>query len=527
MLRLAVVCLAPFVLSAPAHAACTLPDGIGGDLVYNSDHYVLQYCNGTDWIGLGGTMGGGPGVTDGDKGDITVSGSGSSWMIDAASVTYNKIQNVAAGRLLGRYAATAGVMQEITLGAGLSLNTSTGELTATGSVSGTGGAGYVSIWDGTNSLTRSGTSAGQQLFWDTTNHRLGIGTATPAVSLHVQNAAATNYIFAESTAADSSAGFVMKNDARQWNMYVSGTNDSFVLSDATAAQGRLVILANGNVGIGTASPTMRLAVAGDIGFQTGNVAASIVKNAYYSGGWKSIAPGYARQIRMDDTFIIYGTATAATAADQAITPVSHMTIDASGNVGIGTTAPGSKLTVAGDVYTSGNASIANAAPTLYLLDADHRSAMIHNNSNTLYFLRGSGNGSTSWTAYNGYWPLSINLENNDATFGGNVYAFGYFHNSDARLKENIKTIDDGLGIVAKLRGVRYQWKHDHAPALGVIAQDVEKVIPSAVKTNSKGDKTVEYDQLIGPLIEAVKELKADNDALRFRIEHLESAGAAQ
>jgi len=69
------------------------------------------------------------GISDGDKGDITVSGSGATWTIDNQAVTYAKIQNVATNRLLGRATAGAGVAEEVTLGSnlvfsGTQLNTS-------------------------------------------------------------------------------------------------------------------------------------------------------------------------------------------------------------------------------------------------------------------------------------------------------------------------------------------------------------------------------------------------------------------
>jgi hypothetical protein len=99
---------------------------------------------------------GGSGVSDGDKGDITVSGSGSTWTIDNDAVTYAKIQNVTDARLLGRSAGSSGDCQEITVGAGLSL--SAGALTATGG--GTGDVvGPASATD--NALARFDTTTGK------------------------------------------------------------------------------------------------------------------------------------------------------------------------------------------------------------------------------------------------------------------------------------------------------------------------------------------------------------------------------
>lgn len=103
---------------------------------------------------------------------------------------------------------------------------------------------------------------------------------------------------------------------------------------------------------------------------------------------------------------------------------------------------------------------------------------------------------------------------------GNIYSAGYFHNvSDIRLKTNIQTID-GLATLSKLRGVTFNWKKDGTLAAGVIAQEVEAVMPEAVHTDADGIKSVAYDQLIAPLIEAIKEQQIQIDALQAEIEQL-------
>lgn len=111
---------------------------------------------------------------------------------------------------------------------------------------------------------------------------------------------------------------------------------------------------------------------------------------------------------------------------------------------------------------------------------------------------------------------------NDLSVDGNVTAAGFFHSSDARLKENVTTIG-GVEIVSKLRGVSFDWKKDGSSGAGVIAQEVEAVLPSAVHTDAEGMKSVDYAQLIAPLIEAVKEQQAQIDALKKEIETLKNA----
>ena len=102
------------------------------------------------------------------------------------------------------------------------------------------------------------------------------------------------------------------------------------------------------------------------------------------------------------------------------------------------------------------------------------------------------------------------------TASGNVTAY-----SDSRLKTDISTINDALGTVGKLRGVSYKWLRSGQSDIGVIAQEVEAVVPEVVKTTEVAGldgmeevKSVDYGRLVGVLINAINELKAEVDELK-------------
>jgi hypothetical protein len=80
--------------------------------------------------------------------------------------------------------------------------------------------------------------------------------------------------------------------------------------------------------------------------------------------------------------------------------------------------------------------------------------------------------------------------------------------SDSRLKEDIETIDNALQTVESLRGVQFKLKNALTDRLrtGVIAQEIEQILPDAVVDGVDGYKKVSYNDLIGVLIEAIKEL---------------------
>ena len=102
------------------------------------------------------------------------------------------------------------------------------------------------------------------------------------------------------------------------------------------------------------------------------------------------------------------------------------------------------------------------------------------------------------------------------TSSGNITAY-----SDIRLKENVQTIDDALEKVLSMRGVTFT--KDGKDGLGVIAQEVEKVIPQVVLTadDEMQTKSVDYGNIVGLLIEAIKEQQEEIEALKNKINLIE------
>ena len=210
-------------------------------------------------------------------------------------------------------------------------------------------------------------------------------------------------------------------------------------------------------------------------------------------------------------------------------------ISALGNVGIGTTDPISPLSVAGTpgvaavssnpsprpgsmrlITNSGNSSIlemglSDAAPFGGWLQASNGGT---SGAYPLLLNPSGGNVGIATTAPSEKLHVVGNLRvqgSTDCTLGNG--AGGTNCSSDQRLKENIKAIPYALEKINLLRGVQFNWnekslsygRHD----IGVIAQDVEKVFPTAViNDKNTGFKKVDYAVLVAPLIQAVKEIYA-------------------
>ena len=159
---------------------------------------------------------------------------------------------------------------------------------------------------------------------------------------------------------------------------------------------------------------------------------------------------------------------------------------------------------------------------------------------TNYGLNVSATG-TGTTNYGVYASASGASTNYAGYFSGDVkYTGALTGPSDIRLKKDVQTLDGALNKVIRLRGVSYQWKSRQEMAsdrgiavdsldygyasglqIGVIAQEIETVLPEIVQTDELGFKSVDYTKLAPVLVEAIKEQQQQIDKQQQRIEKLE------
>jgi hypothetical protein len=212
----------------------------------------------------------------------------------------------------------------------------------------------------------------------------------------------------------------------------------------------------------------------------------------------------------------------------------RMTIDSSGNTGLGVVPPSTYWGSGNNVglftglgYLGSNG---NYAVSLY-------SNGYRNSSSGFTYLGINGNTSTAsgidlepdglikfrnGTASGTSLPEKMRLETDgDLHVDGNVVAYSTTI-SDIRLKKDIAPIENAVTKVQQLNGCTFTYLKDGRQSAGLLAQDLEKVLPSCVIENEavfhgeEGEtyKTVQYDQVIGLLVEAVKELKAEIEELK-------------
>ena len=139
-----------------------------------------------------------------------------------------------------------------------------------------------------------------------------------------------------------------------------------------------------------------------------------------------------------------------------------------------------------------------------------------------YFKMALGSNATDFRILNGQQTRFTFNKNGVFTATSNITAY-----SDIRLKRNIEVIPNALEKVCSLRGVTYdridKEGEDDQRQSGVIAQEVEKVLPEVVRTNEEGIKSVAYGNMVGLLIESIKEQQNQIDILKQEIQQLRGA----
>jgi len=219
----------------------------------------------------------------------------------------------------------------------------------------------------------------------------------------------------------------------------------------------------------------------------------------------------------------------------------RMTVLANGNVGINTTNPLNTLHVEGNVQIGGwttagsryvgtarvdNGSWGNGAAGMEIQSVTESGQ--GNYDQKVHLISHRYNGGTtrvltaSWTTGNKRVGVGNETPSYNLDVTGTIRATGdVIAYSDARVKDNVKTIDNALDKVTKLRGVSYTRNdiEDKSSKVGVIAQEVLKVLPEVVSQDENDKYSVSYGNITGVLIEAIKEQQKQIDDLKLQMKN--------
>ena len=293
--------------------------------------------------------------------------------------------------------------------------------------------------------------------------------------------------------------------------------------------------ATGNVGVGTASPAGKLHVNGQTYIQ-GTVSGGLANSTLIAN-----SSGQAQIWALGPNASTVGSMTFVVGRSDLSSSNQAITIDSSGNVGIGTSSPSYPM----DIVADSNA---------FALNLRGRSV-----DNLGYIRFSTNNGATSYAAIGTPAASTLALDTNGTerlriTSGGEVYIAGttdqgaynlqvngtgvwgagsYVNGSDSRIKEDIQPITSGLDVVDKLNPVTYKyketWSSDQSIQSGFIAQELLTALDGQIYVDgvvqqggTDGYYSVAYQNLIPILAKAIHELKSENDSLKSRIEALEA-----
>ncbi len=386
--------------------------------------------------------------------------------------------------------------------------------------------------------------------YNTNTGNVGIGTAGPLTNLHV---AGTSGLHLRSFAGSPEGGRITwLGDGTGWKLHMQARNDAGTLIGATPI---MTLVDNGNVGIGTASPGAALQVgSGSVGgiggiqargatasyisaSNDGNSAIAFMGSDTSAAGIFGTLSNYAVVLRTNNT--------------------DRIRIETTGNVGINSASPDAKLRVNaidGMTVVYGHNSSngigvrgysASGVGGYFQSAGANYGAYAESTGNYGMYGRTlhAGYGGVLGYAANGTYYGILGHANAYSFYGnGPVASASFLYVSDKRLKENIKPLDIGLAELMKLKPVSFTWKKevDNVNAgkddFGLIAQDIEKVLPDLVMTDTSGKKSIDYVRLVPLLIQSVQEqqveiergvahnaaLQKEIDVLKTRLSILES-----
>ncbi|WP_408098957.1 tail fiber domain-containing protein [Peredibacter sp. HCB2-198] len=341
------------------------------------------------------------------------------------------------------------------------------------------GRGYVGI--GTNSPATLLSNITSSDSYNNVGDSSGTGQNVESLSWKSNAAGYTAAIVNTSTAA-SANGLQVRTTSTTGNILTLGTG----ITSGSNANDVMTVKANGKVGIGTNNP-----------FGTLNVQTTADSTISIFGA-DANQQGLNLGVNGNNRWLLYRN-TSATGRYFAIwrdmTGVggpgnsNAMTIFQNGYVGINNDAPGAMLDVNGYSASPGVGTM--------------RIRNSYNSGGTRYWQVGpDGNGNGNFVVYND------SLAGAYILYGQTAWS----SSSDKRLKKEIKPIEDSLSKIMQLNGVTYRYKKDKATdprKAGVIAQDVQKVLPEAV-TENDGHLAVKYTEIIPLLVEGIKDLFKEN-----------------
>ena len=197
-------------------------------------------------------------------------------------------------------------------------------------------------------------------------------------------------------------------------------------------------------------------------------------------------------------------------------------------MGIGVTTPGSTLEI--DVGTATSAlDIQGSAGQLFSVTNNLTSGSIFsvNDVSGIPSIDVDADGTIQLAPFSATENVGVGTTNptsklhviGDARVTGVITATDFNSTSDARLKTNVQVIDDPLEKVLQINGVSFNWIKDNKLSMGVIADNIQEVLPELV--SGSDPKTVNYNGLIGLLIEVVKEQQTQINSLNDRLSKLE------